>query len=153
MPFIQCIRFHEPKPTVLYFHETGYADAFGKDRVGIPEGLKHTVSILERHPQLTGSATYILAALWGDKGRKTAELFGYGDLSEWHCNPTAYDPLVFKDGVYQPLSMEVGCGDMAIAFGREEEHRRACKDIDEFIARQPELPGFLWSQSSDVVRI
>lgn len=141
MPFLTRTRQTiDAKPVIIYMHETGYGDAFGHGDTGIAAGSAHVEGIFRKHRDMLTSADYVLAALWGDSGAKVAELWGYGDLKEWNKNPTAYPPWVFRGGLYIKEPESVGCGDMTIAFGREEEFRRASSSPEDFLSRWPELP-------------
>ena len=146
MPFVGSVRLSTPKPTILYMHETGYTEAFGDGRRGMNEGIRHTENILVANKQMVDPATYILAALWGDKGKRVAELWGYGEFKDWSENPTLLRTWVFKDGVYVPEPQSIGCEDTTIVFGAEGKHRRTCKGgLREFISRHPELPDYTWA--------
>ena len=137
-----------PKPNVVYLHQTGYEDAFGVGDDGISAGIEYTRDILKRHARIFQPAEYILGALWGDDDRKVAEFYGWNEaLQNWHGNPTFVDAWVFVDGKFVQRPKSKGCGEMSIAFGREEEHRRyVCVGMTDFIddATAPEWPSRIW---------
>lgn len=152
MPFIQRLHYMEPKPFKIYLHETGYAEIYGRKKEGIIDGIADVVTILISHKSTIKPADYVLAALYGNKGERVVEMFGYGDVANnWKGNPTVYT-WVFRNGVYMPEEHEAACGDMMIAFGREEEHRRKQSCLGTYMATYPELPQYLWT-TADFERV
>src|SRR3989338_1131936 len=135
-------------PLIVYFHQTGYDNAFGRGAKGFSEGCRYVDGIIDEYSRedMFLDADFILGALWGSDGQKVAEFHGYGQLNgDWNSNPTAFSPWVFRDGIYRHDADEVGCGEMTIAFGREEHHRRFnTQDEKDFVSRAPILSKALW---------
>jgi len=125
------------RPTRAYLYETEFEKAFGS----VKGARDYLIEVLDAGSNISGVITpadYILAALWGDKDSKVAELFGYGDINEWPGNPEVYS-WVFKDGVYLPSQRKIACGEATRILGKEEDYRITTKSLKEFMEKPPHL--------------
>jgi hypothetical protein len=146
MPFLDTFTlFGSVKPARIYFHKTGYNEAFGSDAEDNPSlgtGICHVVDIMEKYRGTLQPADFLISMLWGEDGIRTAEVFGYGDITEWPGNPTVYN-WVFRNGVHCPDQRQISCGDTLIVLGEEEKQRRHSKDFLDYITKPPKPPADL----------
>lgn len=138
MPFIGRATVSNPKPTKIYMHKTGYAEAFGDKAFGHNRGVDYVLGILRENSVFFNRADFLIAALWGERGEKIAEMFGYGDIEQWPGNPTVYS-WAFKNGVYQPWERQISCGETLVVLGAEERLRREHVNLEDYMWTSPEL--------------
>lgn len=136
MPFVgrSLIRGVIP-PAKVYLHSNGM-DLFDNS---IDFGREHVNELIERNPGVFSPADYVIAALWGENGKRVSECFGYGDMGEWPGNPTVYS-WVFENGVYKPEQRQISCGETLVVLGREETFRRTTRDLCDYFdeSKQPD---------------
>jgi len=134
-------------PARVYLHEYGLREQFGGD--GRSAGLvilsafaygEWAVRTLLRSEE---NLQYSIGIVWGDidNDQKACDLFGYSGIEEWPGNPDV--PLwVFRNGVL--VKDLESCGDSLILLGLEEQHRRKCKNLEEYLEKNPKLPEKLF---------
>lgn len=88
---------------------------------------------------------YFIGVVWGDteNNQKVCDLFAYSDLDpgNWPGNPDV-SAWVIRDGVFQREN-PITCGDTLLVLGIEEEWRRNCKNLREYLSRDPYLTSDL----------
>lgn len=116
---------------------------YGLEAFGFPKkeprhvASAYLLGILEiESDEILKPVDYVIAFLWGNQGRRVAELFGFGGVKDWPGNPEVYS-WVFEDGVYKPEERQISCGDSLVVLGREEDQRRKTKSCDEWLCRTP----------------
>lgn len=130
MAFIARVSLpHTEPPARGYVHSL--ASAFES-----AEEAKAYLNRVLRQKQVVGSAEFVLAAVWGDRHTRIAELFGYCDISEWPGNPEVYS-WVFEDGVYKPEKRNIACGQTMQVLGREEDYRLTTASLPDYMAAPP----------------
>lgn len=74
---------------------------------------------------------YAIAAMWGDDGKRIADLFGFKDVKDkWPGNPDVMS-WDFRDGVFTRGALT--CGDTLIMLGGEERYRRTTPDLETYM--------------------
>ena len=134
-------------PVRTYLHEAGY-ELWQNGNNSITNAKRYAQKIFKsdefRLLAKEEELDYAIAALWGDNGKKTADVFGYSGLREdWKfANPEVIS-LNCVDGTWQ--SPARFCGDMDILRGDLEKWRRASTgDLDYFINHDPGLSSMIW---------
>jgi hypothetical protein len=124
-------------PVRAYFHHGGFDQAYGAED-GIRNAVAHLRTALDANIDLLGEKQFLLAAIWGNDGRKTIDVLAltHREGEGWQDNPEV-SAYVLEEGFYQPARRDITCGDGLMIFGREEEYRRKTKDIKEYAARPP----------------
>jgi hypothetical protein len=92
-------------------------------------------------------ADYLIAALWKPPRDLTVmDLFVYSDTKDnWPGNPDVRG-FVFKGVEYRP-DMPLTCGDTLRVLGIEEEYRRTCKSLGDYMASPPAILGLTISET------
>ena len=132
---------HARKPLRVYCHEAGYVDAFQR---GPNSPRTYVEEIFARHKRILEPADFLIAALWGDKGQKIAEVFGYAGIYPWPGNPEV-NSWVFRDGIYHLYEREIACGDTMIVLGEEEKARRKSPNLQFYMENPPEIGDLMRS--------
>jgi hypothetical protein len=136
-------------PTRIYFHESGFSEAFNDNPSFQPwvNALTHLSRIFDSKLDQSHDLrnfNYAIAFLWGQEKDKMVDLFAYDAISRWPGNPSI-SSFIFRNGVYEPDNHEIGCGDGSIVICVEEEYRRKCKNLQYFLQNPPEIPGAVFS--------
>ncbi|MBI4895686.1 MAG: hypothetical protein HY831_04300 [Candidatus Aenigmarchaeota archaeon] len=143
MGFIHFTPFHcfsgratgDNAPGRGYFHTSGFSEVFGGN---VDAQDSYAVQALRESLSLLRDTNYFLAVIWGDvdKGDKVMDLFTYNGAHPWPGNPeiSAY---VLRNGVYVPEDRSVTCEDTLIILGKEGEHRRQTRSLDDYISSPP----------------
>lgn len=149
MPFIARISGPDWKiPVRAYLHSSGI-EAFGSNSktdqaLSAADYMGWRVLGDCAHPpsgKLFEPAKYLLVALYGSKGEKVAEVFGYGDYEGWPGNPTKYR-WTFRNSFYTPCD-EDGCEDTDIVLCEEGKYRRRTPDLKTFMESPPNVGNVL----------
>ena len=119
-------------PTIVYLHASGLTSgAF----TNYNEAMNYIPFLLKG--KSFDKVNYLIALLWGKDGARNADLFVFSDINmkDWPGNPEVHS-RVFNEYEIQS-SGAISCGDGLILLGREEEHRRQCASIDDYLSRRP----------------
>ena len=141
MGFIYQLKSHEKIiPGRAYLHSFG-AEFYGKNRFEIVESAREFLKEIQKNRDFSNIAEkekllYFLAAMWAENGTRVADIFGFKNIPTWPGNPEIlnYD---YRNNTVTPMAFT--CGDSIIAFGREEEHRRKTKSLEEYLLRPPKF--------------
>lgn len=140
MPFIARIEFLGAEPLIRgYLHSCG-AEVFGEGEAAVKEAAEYAVEMWKKNDFLVPEDTvYAFAALFGQRGDRMVELFGYSDFQETSTsrgNPTK-SRWTYQNGIYiQP--MEDGCEDTDILLAEEALWRRHV-GTKSFLSSGPEI--------------
>ena len=133
-------------PFRAYLHGAGI-EAFSKDPLPEIAAKDHLFDVLHSNSHLLEGVDFMIAALWGNEGKKIVDLFRYADVvSDWNDNPGNPDflePLVFKNGFYIPSARVRTCEDSIIVLGAEGKHRRKSRDMEQYMALSPDIEGIV----------
>lgn len=132
-------------PARVYVHTGGFDEVFGGRK---SEAFDYFSNSLEniRSAIWSGNISptkprYMIATLWGNvkSGEKNADVFVYGDLTNWRDNPE-FAAGVFANGkLIADKRGVVGCGDALIMLGCEETLRRTTRDLAEYLEQPPAI--------------
>ena len=143
MAFIARFNIPERTPPVkVYFHIGGTIAYSG--HLSVLDHAKICLQkVLDKDPLRINGYAYLIAMMWGRSkdviSEKMIDLFGFGGVNNktWPGNPDVYSWVV-SNGVY--VSEEnITCGDSLIVLGKEEEHRRKTRSLEEFISTFPHM--------------
>ena len=140
-----------------YVHRSGLKESFysptdEKEEISLDEkALMHMSDIYDEGKNGgvdLSKFQFVLSLIWGNKGDKMVDLFGFSDLDsrlvpiKLPGNPDV-DNYVFRNGVYTPERKTIVCGDGLIVLGAEEEYRRQeTKNLAEYLrSPQSEFSG------------
>ncbi len=117
-----------------YVHEFGY-DVWGNKGKVVIEYLSNC---LKNMPKGFMEDDFILAALWGNNGKRMIDCIGLrGIKNNWSGNPEV-NAWVYDNGVYI-ITRNITCGDGLIMLGEEEKFRRTTSSLEEY---KYEFPDF-----------
>ncbi len=80
-----------------------------------------------------------IGILWGEKGERVIDYFGYSGVSsmdDMSKNPDVHF-LQFRNGIFVEKPKSLTCGDGLIVLGREESHRRSCRNLEHYLETPP----------------
>ncbi len=106
----------------------------------LDEAEVYLLDVLRRNREVLQPFDFVVAAVWkSEVPERCIDLLAFGDITgkPWPGNPDI-STYVFKDGIYV-TDKKIICGDMIIAAGREEEHRRTRKNLEDYIKNPPHL--------------
>ena len=133
-------------PFRAYLHGAGI-ETFAESQVTELAAKEHLLETLDVNNKLLEDAVFLLAAIWCKEGDQMIDLFRYADVvPDWKenpGNPDFLDPLVFKNGVYQPDAKVRTCEDTIIVLGAEGKHRRKSKNLTDYMKRPPDNEGLV----------
>jgi hypothetical protein len=144
MTFITRFNLPNKEPPVrAYLHQAGFKELYGGDT---DKAEFYFLGILDSQHKNLDNFGYVLATIWGDKDSraKIIDFFGYSSVSPKE-NPEVH-AWVVRDGVTIRTGLDhspTTCGDTLIVLGREEEHRRTTKDLNDFMSNPPPLEEVL----------
>lgn len=133
MPFDKRIIFpNEVIPVKTYLHTAG-RELFGAKDHQIVNACSYTLNLLERYGAHFRDFQFALFALWGDtlNNERVADVFGFTEISDWRSSNPEIKTLAFRE--YNLEHEFRTCGDSLILFGNEEQNRRHCADLREYI--------------------
>jgi len=129
----------EPIPTKGYVNDL-VAKAF--DKPYAPNCREHLQRILETAEEVWHeNPQFLLALFWADSGDKMVDVLGYSQPdkgAKWPGN-LEVSGWIFRNGIYEPEEVGITCTDGIIIAGREEELRRSCMDIDQYLDTFPDF--------------
>ena len=148
MAFIGRFRFYEPKPTKGYLCDFGVLDAFEHSTTGansesngkgmLENAESYLSEVIRDNAAKFKDIEFLVSILWGDKGLKVADVFGYAKIDAWPGNPEVYN-WVIKNGVYRPDETCITCANSIRMLGMEETARRGTKSLEEYMKLNPVL--------------
>lgn len=134
MPIIYGIAKENLKfPVKMFIHSSGLKEIYQTAE----NALQYTEKCLKDSLLNLKNLDYIISITWGSlvSKEKIIDVFGFSDISNWPGNPDV-NSWVLKNKILikeNPLT----CGDSLILLGKEEEIRRKCKNIEEYIRLIP----------------
>ncbi len=137
MGFVQVFTFlASTPPGRFYVHTAGFEKVFGNKDCS----ENYIVDVLDKHKKrFEGWYSFLLGTVWGDEsnGDRVIDLFGYKCLKEWSGNPDV-DLWVIRNGVYVP-GVATTCEDTLFVLGKEREHRKMTKSLEEYMISSPKF--------------
>ena len=132
-----CLPDNKP-PVRAYVHKAGFVEVYDNY---LKNAENHLKQVLKENKRELSGFQYMLATIWGDKGNKMIDMFGYNNIIGWPGNPSIY-AWVMENGVFIPTGKippkkELTCEDTSILLGKEAEHRRNRKSLKDFISNPP----------------
>lgn len=123
----------------LYLHNTGIM-SYGANPVRrAKEEFQNATDFLHVHNK---NYPWVIAILWAKEQEAIVDLFVYSALSgimDWPGNPDV-DYGQFHSGKFIEKAKGLTCGDGLIALGREEQHRRNSRCLEQYLAEAPPFP-------------
>lgn len=81
---------------------------------------------------------YLIVTFWKNENSQMTDVFGFGkDYENWPGNPEVY-AWVYQNGVYMPTP-NITCTESLQMLGKETEHRRKCRNLEEYLETRPDL--------------
>jgi len=137
MRFKAYINIPDNSPPVrAWVHEAGN-EIYGVLETGLTEARHYLRHCLELHKENLAQFQYVLAAIWGEETDKVIDVFGFKDINDWPGNPDV-QPWIIRNGLWRREDSAT-CGDGIILLGQEEEYRRVCGSLDDYMANPPQL--------------
>jgi len=141
-PFVSSVYGCSIPPGRIYLHEYGN-HLYGLDKeTSLFSMFKQGIEDSFDDPSLRFD--YLVGVAWGnpDTREKMIDCFGFTFGSDWPGNPDISNWTI-KNGCYVRdyvlHSGNMTCGDGLIILGKEEEYRRKCKDLEEFLTIPPKI--------------
>lgn len=134
--YAQVKELESPNRGRFYIHNTG-SEVFGQNKIVSArrefERVRNYLANQEKH------YPWMIGILSGDCGERVVDLFMYsGDyiIRDWPGNPEiSYAQFRNGNPVEKPKRLTVE--DALIVLGRETEHRRRSKNLEEYLTKSP----------------
>lgn len=143
-------------PLIIYLHEFGAEQFTGQRDLTLETDVPFIKSSIQRygdgiyrkdmfrfHRQCNPPSTphyldYLIMTFWGIKEVPMVDVFGFGkDYETWPGNPEVY-AWVYQNKVYMPTP-NITCTESLQMLGKETEHRRKCRNLEEYLKTRPDL--------------
>jgi hypothetical protein len=140
--FITNFIFSIGLPCKGYVHEAGISLFEDVDFV-----RGYMQRILLGDEVLLSRFSWVIAVAWGNVAEKcrTIDCFCFRNYGNWPGNPDVhvwnYDHGIIRRP--NPLLAPQFCGDIEIMLGKEEDLRRGCRNLREYVSRFPDLGGLM----------
>ena len=134
MGFVGRLNFPRlPTPARVYVHEAGFSDVY----CCLKDAQAYALERFNRNEKQLKDHAFFLGVMWGNGEVAIMDCKGLLlDGASWPGNPEK-PTWTYSGGVFRPEFCP--CGDADIVFGREEEFRRATRDLRDYAENLPPL--------------
>jgi hypothetical protein len=144
-------------PTRTYIHETAVdslSQSVGTKDSRLREVLERTAKVASGHliHSLEASSDrlgsdfqcfdYLLAFLWAEQEARMVDFWGCvvdPNQEKWKGNAVEYHPWFTRNGQILAVGEGAFCGEGISISNQEEEYRRTCKDLAEYLKNPPQI--------------